>query len=130
MSNKKNILFNIARKCKNITSNPKDLQQAIIWYSLSAHEGSKKAANSLFAIAIQYKSGDKIRKNSQEAVRIFKLAANEGHLKSQLALGYIYSHGKKAHKSLIRSAKYYSLAIKSELVEFYHKIKEDLHTHP
>lgn len=82
---------------------PRDVQQAIGWYTLAAEQNHAIAQNNL---AVFYENGLGVISNKKTAFKWYKKSADSGYAYAQYNLGRMYAEGLGTQKNL-REAKYW-----------------------
>ncbi|MCX6052963.1 MAG: tetratricopeptide repeat protein [Campylobacterales bacterium] len=89
---------------------PKNIDEALKWYTLSANQGN---ASAQYKLGELYYHGTEIKQNLSEAVRWYVASANQGNAVSQSRLGHIYTFGEGIPVDYKEAMRWYTLAIKS-----------------
>jgi TPR repeat protein len=69
---------------------PKDISEAIYWYTLAAEQGNAFAQN---ALGYCYEDGLGVPKDLERAVTWYQRSANQGYPWAQCNLGYCFQNG-------------------------------------
>lgn len=99
--------YNLGLMSQNGDGVPKNMDEAVKWYTKSAELGYKEAQYTLGSLVFQRQ----IHSISYpQAVAYYEQAAQQGHVKSQLNLGMLYLRGEVIEQDMPNAVKWLSLA--------------------
>ena len=96
--------YNLAHLYESGLGVPKDVGQAIGWYSDAAEQGCTDAQNNLGYL---YEHGVGVKRDPSIAVRWYRQAAELGHALAQTNLGILYNYGQGVNHDYLAAAHWY-----------------------
>lgn len=96
---------------RGTTTMPKDLGEAIKWYTTAASNGEARAA---YILAAMYFDGKGVKRNYVEAAKWYRKLADEGWRgPAQARLGWMCENGKGVLQDIVEAHKWFNLAVES-----------------
>ncbi|MBW7864505.1 MAG: SEL1-like repeat protein [Candidatus Hydrogenedentes bacterium] len=99
--------FNLGVYYFNGEGEPKDLKEAVKWWTRAAEQGNVGAQ---FNLGLCYADGKGVPKDQKEAVKWYTRAAEQGDTVVQVILGNLYENGKGVPKDMKEAVKWWTRA--------------------
>ncbi len=99
--------FTLGYMYENGQGVPKDLAQAVAWYSRAAEQGNAYSQHNL---GVMYRDGEGVPEDAVQAVVWFRKAADRGLPEAQFNLGVMYHNGQGVPQDLAQAEAWYRKA--------------------